>query len=92
MADLLYAISGLYILMALFVWFGLRRRLPQPSGEPLRSASVIICARNEERDLPACLKSLDDQVIEPEFEPLEVILVDDDSQDRTPELMSAYKA
>src|SRR5580698_8729687 len=54
-------------------------------GESMLRLSVIVPARNEEQNLPACLASLLSQA--DEFFPLdhdwELIVVDDDSKDRT---------
>ena len=90
MEEIILAVSGLYILAAVFVWIGLIRKQSEPTGG-LSSGSVIICARDEEKDLPACLKSLEEQQIEGGgAQRLEVILVDDASRDGTPELMEEY--
>lgn len=62
------------------------RTPPASSGSGLAATvSVVIPARNEERNLPRLLASLAAQV-EP---PLEVLVVDDDSDDRTPALARA---
>ena len=49
---------------------------------PLPTASVIIPARNEERNLPTLLRSLASQPVKPR----EIIVVDDGSTDRTAEV------
>jgi cellulose synthase/poly-beta-1,6-N-acetylglucosamine synthase-like glycosyltransferase len=86
-----FVLLGLvYLLAAMIVLIGLYRKWPESVGEPLKSASVIICARDEETDLPACLASLEAQELDSGTSPLEVILVDDASRDRTGELMEAY--
>ena len=61
---------------------------PNPPDQPDLELSVIIPARNEERSLPACLASLLIQS-EPGFllgQQWELIIVNDDSTDRTREI------
>jgi chlorobactene glucosyltransferase len=55
------------------------------SGSPGDSPLISVCvpARNEERDIEACLTSLLNQ----DYPRLEVIVVDDNSTDRTPEII-----
>lgn len=59
---------------------------PAPAGEPL--VSVLVPARDEERALGACLASLGAQT----YRHLEIVVVDDDSRDRTPEVIAAAAA
>jgi 4,4'-diaponeurosporenoate glycosyltransferase len=56
--------------------------------EGLKDVSVIIPARNEEKRLPVLLKSLKEQRVYPK----EVIVVDDQSTDRTVEIAKDYGA
>lgn len=91
MTEVLLIIAGLYLLIAFFILLGVWFVRKPADGALLPSGSVIICARDEEEDLPACLDSLEKQVIPPEVQDrLEVILVDDTSQDRTGELMEEF--
>ncbi len=57
------------------------------SGRP--EVSVIVPARNEEACLGACLQSLS---ITQQGVPLEIIVVDDHSTDRTREIASSFPA
>lgn len=69
-----------------FVFLGRLRPCPPVSQDlPTPSVSVIIPARNEEKRLPPLLASLKIQ----DYPDVEVILVDDDSTDRTAELGEA---
>jgi glycosyltransferase involved in cell wall biosynthesis len=66
----------------------------QPSGQTALELSVIVPARNEEAALPACLSSLVRQS-EPGFElgrQWELIVIDDDSSDRTGEIAHEFSA
>jgi 4,4'-diaponeurosporenoate glycosyltransferase len=52
------------------------------------SVSIIIPARNEERNLPTLLRSLTSQSVRPR----EIVVVDDDSTDRTAEIARQFGA
>jgi glycosyltransferase involved in cell wall biosynthesis len=68
--------------------------LPAASATPALTLTVIIPARNEERLLPACLASLLAQS-EPGFAlgpDWELLIVDDESTDRTPEILRELAA
>ena len=49
-----------------------------------RSVSVLVPARNEEKVIDACVRSL----LAQDYRPLEVIVLDDDSEDRTGEILA----
>ena len=51
--------------------------------------TVLVCARDEEHDIERCLESL--SRIDYPSEQLEVLIVDDKSTDRTPEILEAWK-
>ncbi|MHB1293874.1 MAG: glycosyltransferase family 2 protein [Anaerolineae bacterium] len=66
-----------------------RRGLPHPPNAPLaKDLTVIIPARNEERRLPALLRSLSRSTLTPQ----EVVVVDDNSADGTAALAAAWGA
>ena len=91
MEEIAFVISAVYIFLAVFVLAGLIRRHSEPAGDGLPCGSVIICARDEEKDLPSCLNSLEAQSLDGAAgQNLEIILVDDASQDSTPQLMEDY--
>ena len=53
-----------------------------------KKLSIIIPARNEEKNLPILLKSLQNQHLQPD----EILVVDDDSEDKTVEIAKKYGA
>lgn len=59
-----------------------------PSGASLAAVSVIIPVRNRPRDLKRCLDSLEE--LDYPREKLEIIVVDDASADRTPQVAAQY--
>ncbi len=90
-SGLIVTAAVLYLVVAIPIWLALFRKREQAKGEALSSASVIICARDEEKDLPACLESLERQELrKTDFQCVEIILVDDQSEDRTSQIMDAY--
>lgn len=72
---------------------GLRRKgryvLRPGSAGPVRPArvSILIPARDEERNIEGCVRA----ALAQEHEELEVVVVDDDSQDRTGEILAALR-
>src|SRR5665213_1181310 len=60
------------------------------SAERYPLCTVLVCARDEERNIEQCLASLD--AINYPKERLEVLIVDDKSTDRTPEILQEWKA
>ncbi|QAY65456.1 glycosyltransferase [Paenibacillus protaetiae] len=60
--------------------------LSEATDQQPRNISIIIPARNEERNLPFLLDSLKSQTLQP----YEVIVVDDFSEDRTREIAESY--
>src|SRR3990172_7929460 len=61
------------------------RTTPEEVCEALPKLSVMIPARNEERNIAGCLASLLQQ-----GEDLEILVADDGSQDRTAEIVSGF--
>jgi 4,4'-diaponeurosporenoate glycosyltransferase len=59
---------------------------PKTSGEHYPTVSIIIPARNEEKNLPLLLEDLSAQTL-PAYE---ILCVDDDSEDATPQIALSY--
>jgi 4,4'-diaponeurosporenoate glycosyltransferase len=82
--------AALLLWMAGYLLLG-RLRVPfrgSTQDHPQGSFSIVIPARNEERNLPALLRSIAEQSVRP----LEVIVVDDASTDRTAEIARQFGA
>jgi cellulose synthase/poly-beta-1,6-N-acetylglucosamine synthase-like glycosyltransferase len=80
-------ICGYYIQSVLFV-IGASRRFPTMEDHDLPTVSVVVAARNEEKNILRCLESLD-KLIYPEGK-LEIILVDDQSTDNTGKIIDDF--
>ncbi len=57
--------------------------------DTLPHCTVLVCARDEEKNIEQCLASLD--ALNYPKDRLEVLIVDDKSTDRTPEILEAWK-
>ncbi len=81
------AITLLLVLMLLNLLNNLRlfREPPRdgPLPDPLPFVSVLVPARNEERNIGRCLESLRQQ----DYPRMEILVLDDDSSDRTAEIV-----
>jgi len=64
---------------------GWLRVAPAPPPERARSLSIVVPARDEERNIERCVRSL----LAQRLDDLEVIVVDDRSSDRTPEILAS---
>jgi cellulose synthase/poly-beta-1,6-N-acetylglucosamine synthase-like glycosyltransferase len=82
-------ICGYYIQSVLFV-IGASRKFPTMEEQDLPTVSVIVAARNEEKHILRCLRSLE-KLIYPEGK-LEIILVDDQSTDGTGKIIDEFIA
>ena len=71
--------GGPYLITIIWLWLGLKRQ-PVSTGSQILSVSVVIAARNEEKCIEECIKSLRGQEYHGDWE---VIVVDDRSVDNT---------
>jgi GT2 family glycosyltransferase len=84
-------IGAVWAVVMVFFWralHGLRRLEPATGKSINRRLSVVLPARNEERDLASAIGSL----LAQEIEGLEVIVVDDHSTDRTGAIAEEFAA
>jgi glycosyltransferase involved in cell wall biosynthesis len=63
----------------------------QRHGQPVVSLSLVICTRNRSTQLDACLKSIEN-TLAPDGVAIEIIVVDNDSNDDTPEVIARFQA
>lgn len=61
----------------------------QSTSSALPHCTVLVCARDEEHNIERCLESL--QKIDYPTDRLQVLIVDDKSTDRTPQILQAWK-
>jgi cellulose synthase/poly-beta-1,6-N-acetylglucosamine synthase-like glycosyltransferase len=82
----------LFVLYALLIFFYRKswQQMPEVEVEekysPQTSISVIIAARNEEKNIANCLFSILEQHFDPQL--FEVIVIDDQSEDNTPAIVN----
>lgn len=90
----LLVIFGLYILLIGYYWRSWVSmpdfRFPVSDLKPSTKISVILCARNEEENIAACLDSIAAQSYPDDL--FDVLVVDDHSTDRTAEMTLSCKA
>ncbi|HED08532.1 MAG TPA: glycosyltransferase [Ignavibacteria bacterium] len=77
-----------YFFQSFIFAIGVQKEFPQVNEEELLTATVIVAARNEEKNILRSLKSLD-KLIYPEGK-LEIIIVDDGSTDKTGEIIDKF--
>ena len=86
-AYLFIILSGFYFILLLIVYVGLNKL--KTSGQKYHyDISIIIAARNEETRIKPCLKSLEN--LNYPVEKFEIIFIDDNSSDRTAEVIRSY--
>jgi len=93
MEILLFPILSLYFLEHLLFLFGILKNMSRihSLGEPaIPSVSLIVSAKNEEKIILRCVNSLIN-IQYPEGQ-MEILLVNDNSSDRTGEIMKEYSA
>jgi cellulose synthase/poly-beta-1,6-N-acetylglucosamine synthase-like glycosyltransferase len=86
----------LIFMVAVFLYFsfiflfsvGIRKKYPRINYEDLQTVTVIVAARNEEKNIESCLISLSN-LIYPKGK-LEIIIVDDLSGDRTGKIIDEF--
>jgi cellulose synthase/poly-beta-1,6-N-acetylglucosamine synthase-like glycosyltransferase len=75
------AAVSFYFIIVIFFSLGLRKKYPRINYDDLPDATVIVAARNEEKNIIRCLSSLNNLIYSDGK--LEIIIVDDFSEDKT---------
>lgn len=89
MFELIFLIALIfYIFQSILFLIGVRKRFPRLNDSELPNATVIVAARNEEKNILRCLQSLSN--LEYPDNKLEIIIVDDRSDDQTGKLIDEY--
>ncbi len=81
------AVYSIGILILWLILQGRRTEIPSAAG-PLPRITVVVAARNEEKNISALLESLSHQDYPPDL--LDIIIVNDNSTDRTPIIVSEF--
>ncbi|TDJ03862.1 MAG: glycosyltransferase [Caldithrix sp.] len=79
---------SLYLLQTLFIYLG-THRLNYPKTKHLPKISILVALRDEEQTLKPCVESL--LQLDYPKESFEILLINDRSSDRTPELIEELK-
>jgi len=77
-----------YFIVSAFLIVGVKKTFPQLEDEQLPPISVIVAARNEEANILTCLESLNK--LEYPVNKVEIIIIDDESTDKTNDLVTNY--
>jgi len=83
------ALVLLYLLAIAFLYRGFARLARQARSASQPKISVVVCAHNEEKNLPNCLRHLSQQSYPQKL--VEFIIVNDRSTDRTQEIIDQFK-
>jgi len=86
--DLLFLFAAIYAIQILLFAIGVRKATYSSDPTYRPSVSIIIAARNEEKNIRACLESISHLTYPTER--LEVVVVNDRSTDRTEEIISEF--
>mgnify|MGYP000049969027 CR=1 FL=1 len=85
-SGLILMLAVLFLAVTLQRLWAASRRPPVTRSKGLPTVSVLIPARNETADLSACLDSL----LLSDYPKLEILVLDDCSRDKTPEIIRGY--
>ena len=86
--GILAAYAAVYIVFSLVLASGVRRSRTVALPSDLPAVSVVVCARNEESDIRRCMEHL--AALDYPSDLLEIIIVDDESEDGTPQILAEY--
>lgn len=93
MDNVIYIITLIYILENLLFYIGLFRSFNlhklKLNNDELPSVTIILAARNEEKVITPCINSLVN--LDYPYDKLQIILVNDRSEDKTGEIMKSFR-
>jgi cellulose synthase/poly-beta-1,6-N-acetylglucosamine synthase-like glycosyltransferase len=96
LSGLFLLVVFLYLIEHVFYVIGIYRAIHEPERSSFQDdpslsplCTVLVCARDEEKNIERCLASL--EALTYPKDRLEVLIVDDKSTDRTPEILEAWK-
>jgi len=78
----------IYVLFTVIITIGEKRVKSRELPSELPDVSVVICARNEEKDIRRCLDSL--MRLDYPGDKIEILIVDDESEDGTMDIFKEY--
>ncbi|MCF8260511.1 MAG: glycosyltransferase [Melioribacteraceae bacterium] len=89
MLEIIFIIAfALYFIQTFIFIVGIRKKFPVLTDEHLPSVTIIVAARNEEKNIIDCLNSL--KLLEYPESKIEIIMVDDNSTDGTAQLIKEF--
>lgn len=89
MFDLITGIIFLaYIFQILLYLYGMKKKFPRISENQLPTISILVAARNEEKNIRKCLESLDK--LDYPVEKTDILIIDDNSTDSTNEIVTEF--
>ncbi len=89
MFELIFLVSvSIYFLQSAWFLIGAFKNYKKLNDSELPSISIIVAARNEEKNILRCMKSLDALIYDEDK--IEIILVNDNSTDSTAEIMNSF--
>jgi len=89
MFEIIFLIAvSIYFFQTVIFIIGIKKKFPKLDGNNLPDISIVVAARNEEENILDCLNSLNN-LNYPENK-IEIIVVDDYSQDKTNEVIRSF--
>jgi len=81
-------ILSIYFIFTIIVIVGASKTFPKLEDDKIPSVTIIVAARNEEKNILSCIKSL--EKLEFPENKLEIVIVDDNSTDKTAEIVNEF--
>ncbi len=89
MLTAIACIISLFVILHLILYFSFKKKESAAANQvELKKISVVIAAKNEEQNIPNLIQSINNLNYPPEK--FEIIFIDDNSSDRTFEMLNSY--